>query len=380
MEYEYQKNQRYFAQAANSLEEMTAEEFLELGADDAKAIYRGISFTAHKSALYRILYESRLASRIIAPLFSFSCHSEKYLYQMAAKINWSDFITLDQAFAINTNVADSNIKHSLYASQVMKDAIVDQFREKTGERPNYNQKQPDVRFSLHIHRNFVNIGLDLSLTALHKRGYRVVGAVAPLQETLGAAIIRYSKWNGETPLVDPCCGSGTLLAEAMMHYCHIPAGYFRNFWGVTALPDYDEKLFKTVQSRAKEKIIPLPRGLISGSDISGMAADASRENLSRLPGGENVAITKTDFRYHKSIENSTIVTNLPFGVRLGSSAETVKLYNEFGDFLKHECKGSTAFVLVANKEIGGEIRLRTKRTRKMKNADLESILLKLELY
>ncbi len=250
MEYEYLKNGRYFAQAASSLEEMAADEFIELGADDAKAIYRGISFTAHKSALYRILYESRLASRIIAPLFSFSCHSEKYLNQMAGKIEWSDFLSLEQSFAINSNVADSNIKHSKYAAQVMKDAIVDQFRENTGARPNYNQKEPDVRFSLHIHRNWVNIGLDLSLTSLHKRGYRVVGVTAPLQETLGAAIIKYSKWNGETPFSDPCCGSRTSLIEAMMHYCPIPAGYFKKFWGGTALPEFEGEPLKTVQARS----------------------------------------------------------------------------------------------------------------------------------
>jgi putative N6-adenine-specific DNA methylase len=378
--FEYMKYHRYFAQTANSIEEMAALELSELGAEKVTVGYRGIAFEADKETLYRVLYESRLITRVIAPLINFACHSEKYLYQQVGNINWSDLFSTKQSFAINANVADSNIKNSLYAGQVMKDAIADQFRAKTGERPDYKQKEPDIRFSLHIYRNRVDIGMDVSLTSMHKRGYRVRGGAAPLQETLAAAIIRYTKWDGENPLEDPCCGTGTLIAEALMKYCRIPAGYLRRQWGLSSLPDFDVDLFNKVKDRADAEIRPLPRNLLYGSDISGMACDVTRENLSQLPGGENVKINKRDFHEHSHIINSTIVTNLPYGVRLGNLEETRLLYNDFGDFLKIKCKGSTAYVLIGDKSLAQELRLRANRTRKFKNGDIEALLLKLDLY
>ncbi len=378
--YEYQRYNQYFAQTANYMEDMTSLEFAELGAKEVQPIYRGLSFKADKESLYRILYQSRLATRIIAPLISFDCHSEKYLYSQTGNIDWSEIFSLEESFAINANVSDSKIKHSHYAGQVMKDAIVDQFRKKYDKRPDYDQKEPDVRFSLHIHRNRVNIGLDLSLTSMHKRGYRSRGVLAPLQETLGAAIIRYSKWEGERPLIDPFCGSGTLLAEALMLYCRIPAGYLRKKWGVNHLPDYSERLFKEVVEKANSRIRELPQDLIYGSDVSDMAVERCINNLSVLPYGDRVEVIRKDFRALPPIENSTIITNPPYGVRLGDDSGVKKLYNELGDFFKQKCKGSTAYVLAGNKELASELRLRADRTRRFKNADIETQIVKLKLY
>ena len=378
--YEYIHHGYFFAQTANYLEDMTSLEFAELGASEVKPIYRGLSFKADKESLYRILYQTRLASRIIAPLKSFDCHSDKYLYSQTGNIDWSEIFSNEDSFAINANVSDSKIKHSIYAAQVMKDAIVDQFRKKTGERPNYDQKDPDLRLSLHIHKNHASIGLDLSLTSLHKRGYRLRGVMAPLQETLGAAIIRFSKWDGETPLVDPFCGSGTLLSEGLMHYCRIPAGYLRKKWGLRYLPDYDAKIFDKVVSTAKAGIRPLPEGLISGSDISSDAVFVCRDNLACLPGGEKIKIEIMDFKKHSPIENSTIVTNLPYGVRLGDNAQAKQLYNQLGDYLKNKCKGTTAYIMVGDKNLTKELRLRATRTRRFKNGDLETQLAKLSMY
>ncbi len=378
--YEYQKYNQYFAQTANYMEDMTALEFAELGAKEVQPIYRGLSFKAGKESLYRILYQSRLATRIIAPLISFDCHSEKYLYRQTGNIDWSEIFSLDEAFAINSNVSDSKIKHSHYAGQIMKDAIVDQFRNKFNRRPDYDQKEPDVRLSLHIHRNKVNIGLDLSLTSMHKRGYRSRGVMAPLQETLGAAIIRYSKWNGEVPLIDPFCGSGTLLAEALMHYCNIPAGYLRKKWGVKYLPDFNARVFEDVVATANAQIRELPEGLITGSDVSDIAVERCIGNLAALPYGDRIKVERRDFRAIKAISDSTIVTNPPYGVRLGDNSRVKQLYNELGDFFKQRCKGSTAYVLAGSKSLASELRLRADRTRRFKNADIEVQIVKLKLY
>ncbi|MCK5227335.1 MAG: class I SAM-dependent RNA methyltransferase, partial [Desulfobulbaceae bacterium] len=164
----YQKTNRYFAQIASGLEELGATELSELGATDTKPAFRGIYFDADKETLYRINYMSRLFTTVLAPLLRFDCHSTKYLYKTAKKINWQDLLTLDTTFAISANVTHSRIRHSQYAAQCMKDAIVDLFRDKTGKRPSVDTKDPDVRLNLHVENNKATIYLDTSGGSLHR--------------------------------------------------------------------------------------------------------------------------------------------------------------------------------------------------------------------
>ena len=237
----YQKSDRYFAQIAEGLEDLGRKELQELGARDIKPGYRGFYFSADKDSLYRLSYCSRLLSRVLAPLILFDCHSAKYLYKTACKIDWASLIDLKDTFAVKANVSHSKITHSQYASLRLKDAIVDVFRSNTGERPNVDTKTPDVLFNLYIQNNKATIYLDTSGASLHRRGYRLQSIAAPMQEIVAAAIIRLSAWDGSRPLVDPMCGSGTLLCEAMMHYCRIPAGFLRKKFGLESLPDFDAK-------------------------------------------------------------------------------------------------------------------------------------------
>lgn len=376
---EYQRNGRYFAQIAGSLEKIAAEEFRELGAGNVQTTYRGLSFTAGSTVLYRILYQSRLAMRILAPLISFKCHSEKYLYKTAMDIAWMDIFPPEKSFAINSNVSGSGIKNSLYAGQVLKDAICDVFRDRYKRRPDYNQKRADVRFSLHIRNNWANISLDISGDSLHKRGYRQKAGAAPLQETLAAAMVRLSLWNGEETFCDPFCGSGTILCEALMQYCRIPAGYLRQNWGVFYLPDFDITTWNEVQHQAKTEIRDLPPGLLAGSDVSEYAVKIAKMNCSSFPQGKNIKIEKTDFRRIESLPNMVIVTNPPYGKRLAAgSAE--KLMTELGDFLKNKCQGSRAYILAGSKDIAHHLHLRTKMNKLLKNGDIESRLLRVDLY
>jgi putative N6-adenine-specific DNA methylase len=375
---EYIKTSKYFAQVAGSLEPHAKAELEELGATVLQEVPRGLRFSCDKATLYRILYTSRLLQRVLAPLFSFQCHSEKYLYSQANKaIDWTALFSPELSFGIDSNVSNSHISHSLYAGQLLKDAICDQFREKFGRRPDFKTQGADINLNLHIRENWAAIALDVSGLSMHKRGYRTGANLAPLQETLAAAMVRLSGWKGETPLLDPMCGSGTILAEAMMAYCHIPAGYLREDKGIGFLPDFDSKLWQTIRCEENAKIIPLPKGLISGSDSSPASIVYARENLANLPGGENVSFDICRFQDLEKQAGRCIITNPPYGVRLGNTDSTLILYHELGDFLKQKCPNSEAYILCGSKELVPELHLRAHWKKSLKNGDIDVKLAKI---
>ncbi len=376
----YQKSGRYFAQIAEGLEELAKKELEELGARDIKPGYRGFYFSADKASLYRINYCSRLLSRVLAPLLRFDCHSDKYLYKTASNINWPSLIDLKSTFAVKANVSHSNITHSQYASLRLKDAIVDVFRKKTGKRPDVDTKTPDVLFNLHIQSNKATIYLDTSGGSLHRRGYRRETIMAPMQEIIAAAIIRLSDWNGTRPLVDPMCGSGTLLCEAMMNYCRIPAGYLRKKFGFTALPDFDAKIWAAVKQKEDSRIRDLPHGLISGSDKSEEAIAAARANTQCFAQGANIALSVMSMQNIKSLANSVIVCNPPYGIRLETDENMKDFMKQLGDFLKQRCTGSEAYLYFGNRELIKSIGLKPSRKKILISGGLDGRLVKYRMY
>ncbi|MBU2578030.1 class I SAM-dependent RNA methyltransferase, partial [Patescibacteria group bacterium] len=190
--YQYQKEGRYFAQVADGLKEAGAAELAELGAEDVRPEFSGIYFRADKPTLYRINYQTRLISRCLAPLISFACQDTDTLYQTAKQIEWQDFFEEGNTFAVSGTVSDSVILHSKFAALRLKDAVADYFREKTGQRPDVSARNPDILLNLHIRNDTAVISLDTSGGALHRRGYREETVSAPMQETVAAAIIRFS--------------------------------------------------------------------------------------------------------------------------------------------------------------------------------------------
>lgn len=390
-DYLYQRSSQYFGQLASGVENCGGQELRELGATQVKAGYLGFYFRADQRTLYRIVYHTRIFTRILAPLLAFDCHSSKYLYKTAQNINWTDFLTLTKTFAITANVADSNIRNSQYAGQVLKDAIVDQFREKTGARPNVDTHNPDLQLNLYIHENKARISVDLGGGSLHKRGYRTESVEAPMQETLAAAILRLSEWNGERPLYDPFCGSGTLLCEALMKTSHIPAAYLRKKFGFLRLPDFDAAAWNQVKTQSNEKIAATsssilrdedaaPTHLISGSDINAEAVKAVRINRKMLPGGEEIKVRRADFHDLEGFKNTTIVTNPPYGIRLGNAEETALLLKEFGDFLKQRCTGSSAYIYYGEPTLVKKLGLKPEWKQPLRAGGLDGTLCKYELY
>lgn len=378
--FEYIQSRRFFAQIAGGMEEFGKEELAELGAADIKTAFRGLYFNADNKVLYTVNYQSRLITRLLAPLLTFDCHSTDYLYKTAKAIPWQEIFSADHTFAVYATVSDSKITHSKYASLRLKDAIVDYFRELTGIRPNVEKQYPDIWINLHIEHNRAVISVDTSGGSLHRRGYRKQTGTAPMQETLAAAIIRLTGWEGKKPLIDPMCGSGTLLLEAMMHYCHIPAAYLRQKFGFEFLPDFDRKLWQRVRKNADAKIRELPEDLICGSDISRSAVGQSIRNSQSFPQGRGIPFNTKDYRDIKLVHDSMIVTNPPYGIRMGKGSDLTRFYQELGDFLKQRCQGSTAYIYFGEREYIKNIGLKPTWKIPLVNGALDGRLVKYELY
>ncbi len=379
--FQYQQDRRYFAQISQGFEAQAVQELQELGAARISQAYRGIHFSADPGAFYAINYQSRLISRILAPLVSFRCKDRDELYRATRLLDWPSIFSLDATFGIFANVTGNrNLTHSKFAALCMKDAVVDSFRDRFGRRPDVDGKSPDVWFNLYIEKDHATISLDTSGGALHRRGYRRQTVAAPMQETLAAAIVTLSGWHGECPLYDPMCGSGTLLCEALMHLCGVPSGYLRDEFGIQKLPDFDHRLWRQVKSAADAKIRSLPPGLISGSDVDVRAVRAARTNCELLPGGEGIGLHKAVLNSLDNLENLVILCNPPYGVRLKQEGDLKVFYKQFGDFLKQRCKGSTAFIYFGNREMLKHIGLRPAWKKPMRNAGLDGRLAKFELY
>ena len=378
--FEYQQTNQFFAQVAGGLEELGAEELSQLNARHIQPSFRGIFFEADKAALYQINYFSRFLTRILAPLIRFQCFHTDSLYKKARAIRWADLFSVNHTFAIFANVSNSKITHSQYAALRLKDAIVDNFRQSFQMRPNIDRINPDVWISLHIENNRATISLDTSGGSLHRRGYRTETVEAPMQETVAAAIIRYVEWDGAMPIYDPMCGSGTLLSEALMAYCHIPAGYLRKGFGFEFLPDFDKEIWQSVKQEAEQQIRQLPDRLIAGSDISANAIKAARTNLQNLPGGDKINLQVMGFQDIPNLNNRIIVCNPPYGIRLGKKKDIGKLYKAFGDFLKQNCQGSTAFIYCGNRDLIPQIGLKPSWKKPLENGGLDGRLVKIEIY
>ncbi|KPA14798.1 rRNA (guanine-N(2)-)-methyltransferase [Candidatus Magnetomorum sp. HK-1] len=378
--YQYQKDCSYFAKVPDCLKDAGAEELTELGAEDVRPEFRGIHFRADKPSLYRINYLTRILSRCLAPLISFPCHDTDRLYQKAKQIKWENFFGEGNTFAVSGNVSDSAISHSKYASLRLKDAVADYFKEKTGQRPDVSVRNPDILLDLHIRNDKAVISLDTSCGALHRRGYREETVSAPMQETVAAAIIRLSEWSGSVPLYDPLCGSGTLLCEALMRYSNIPAGIFRNKFGFEFLPDFDSTVWEQIKKEADGYIRELPKNLIGGSDISSEAVRASRTNLMGLHFGNKVIVERADIRNLPSLEGHVIVTNPPYGIRMGGNENLEMFYKNLGDFLKQKCKDSTAYVYFGERKYIKKVGLKTSWKKPIKTGGLDGRLVKYELW
>jgi putative N6-adenine-specific DNA methylase len=380
LKYIYERESRYFAQVAESVKNPALKEIQDLGGKNTQRVFRGIWFEADKSTFYKIVYLSRLVSRVLVPLVEFECKDKDALYKGARTIRWEEFLTPKKTFSIAANVSESQITHSNFAGLRVKDAIADYFRDRTNRRPSVNTQAPWIMINVHVHKDRASISIDAGSGPLHKRGYREARVSAPMQETVAAGIIALSGWHGEAPLLDPMCGSGTLLCEALMHYSRIPAQIFREQFGFERLPDFNARKWEAVKAAADEAIRPLPRGLIRGSDIDEASVEATRTNLMGLHHGGKIDVDLSDFRQLKPVENSVIISNPPYGIRMGKAQNMKLFYNALGRFLKEQCKSCTAYIYFGDPSFIKHLPLAPSWKRDLEIGGLDGKLVKYQLY
>lgn len=375
------ENFNIIATTLAGLEEVLAAELRELDMEYVKVGNRVVTCSGNLRQLYEANLWCRTAIRILKPIRQFKARDEKNLYEQVQQTDWSEFFDLDMTFAIDAVVSHSTFEHSLYVSQLTKDAIVDQFRAKTGARPSVDRIRPDVRLNLHMYDNLVTLSLDSSGDSLHRRGYRLQTNVAPLNEVLAAGIIALSGWDKKSPFIDPMCGSGTFLIEAALMAQNIAPGLFRRDpYGFEKWKDYNESLFEMVWNTAEAKEKRTPQAHIIGYDLDADYIEAARNNIANA-GLENIIqVEQADFFETQAPEGQgVVVMNPPYNERI-QSEDINELYKNIGDTLKNNYQGYDAFVFTGNLEAAKSIGLRTSRRVPLYNGSIECRLLKYELY
>ncbi|MBD5277055.1 MAG: RNA methyltransferase [Bacteroides sp.] len=336
------------AKTFQGLEDVLAEELRGLGAADITIGRRMVAFSGDRELLYRANFCCRTALRILKPFFKFSARDADELYEKAKAYDWSSILSLSKTFSIDTVAYSDEFSHSRFVTYRIKDAIVDWFKDRYGEdkRPGVRLHDADVMINVHISGTDVTLSLDSSGESLHKRGYRVAHTEAPINEVLAAGIIMLSGWNGEVPLVDPMCGSGTFLCEAALIAAGIAPGVFRKRFAFEAWPDFDAELFEKIYNDdSQERDVQVP---IIGADISPKAVDIARANLKSAGVARYVELAVRPIAKWTAEEVPTtpgfVVTNPPYGERI-SADDMDALYTSIGRTLKHEFCGWQAWII-----------------------------------
>lgn len=371
-----------FASCAGGLEPLIVQELAAMGYTDTHPGFRGVTIrNVDMNAIYRINYCSRLVSRVFLPLNTFRCYDARSLYNAALEIEWSKYIPKGATIAIDANVAHPQLTNSLFAAQVVKDAICDQLRDLRGERPSVDTKAPDVQLNLFIHSDRGVISFDTSGTPLHKRGYRQESVPAPLQESIAAALLTMAGYRGDEVLCDPCCGSGTLLIEAALMATHTPPGYLRTVWGFKRLPQYVESEWLKVKREEDAKRIPINSRKFFGIELNRAVAGAARRNL-REAGFKDIEVIQGDFRdVELMVQPNFIIANPPHGNRIYEVESLKGLYRSLGDFMKQKAlKPARGFIFVGGLELTKEVGLAATKRHVVNNSGIDSRLLEFDIY
>ncbi len=330
------------AKTLAGLENVLADEIRALGAESVSVERRAVTFTGDQELLYRANFQLRTAIKILKPIAEFEVNNRDELYDHAKNIPWTDYLALGKSFAIDSTVQSEMFVNSMFASLRVKDAIADQFRERTGKRPSVNADDPDIRINVYLMNNHCILSLDSSGESLHKRGYRIGQGEAPINEVLAAGMILLTGWHGEKDFFDPMCGSGTLLIEAAMIAKGIPPGMYRKSFGFEHWPDFNEELFAEIYNGDYEKEFT---GKIMGSDISSKDIAIARANI------KNASLTKVIELQVKDIldldppsEAGIIITNPPYGERMKPQS-IAELYTAIGNTLKNKFAGFEAWII-----------------------------------
>jgi 23S rRNA (guanine2445-N2)-methyltransferase / 23S rRNA (guanine2069-N7)-methyltransferase len=376
----------FFATAPKGIADLLADELRRLGCDDLKISPSGVAFEGSLAQAYRVCLWSRLANRVLLILQEFPSPDAEALYDGVQRVDWTDHFLSHQTFAVDFSGTSKNIQHTHFGALKVKDAIVDDFRSKTGERPSIRLDSPDIRINLHLQRERATLSLDLSGESLHRRGYRPFAGIAPLKENLAAALLSRANWaeiaaNGGA-LLDPMCGSGTLPIEAALIAGNIAPGLLREKFGFLGWQGHKPHIWQTLRQEATElkelglKKMPKIVGLDADSSIIKQAwENVGKAGLVRYLHFEKRALTDLE----KIAETGLLIANPPYGERLGELSSLKSLYKRLGESLKENFVHWDAAILTSNQELGYALGLRAQKVYSFYNGALPCKLLCFEI-
>ena len=360
-------------------EEILAKELRNLGAGNVEEGVRSVFFEGDTGFMYKANLCLRTAIKIVKPIHSFQVRNENDLYKKIYAMDWFDYLSTSTTFAIDATVNSDNFTHSLYVSQKTKDAIVDKFRDTDGSRPDVDIKFPDVRINIHIQNDQCNVALDSSGRSLHQRGYRTATNIAPINEVLAAGLLLLSGWDGQCDFLDPMCGSGTLLTEAAMIACNIPANINRKEFAFEKWHDFDVDLFEKIVDSSLNRTREFHHRIM-GYDKAPSAVRKAQDNIVNANLSDYITVERKNFfDTEKFTENHLhMVFNPPYGERLDIEMEN--FYTDIGNTLKRNYPGTDAWFITSNLEALKFVGLRPSRKIKVYNSHLESRLVKYVMY
>lgn len=376
-----------FATTPKAMEQILAEELKQLGITDAKLTVAGVAFEGSLEIAYRVCLWSRIANRVLLVLSTFPVLNQEDLYNGVKKINWFEHMKPDDSMAVTFSAKNSKaINNTHFGALKVKDAIVDQMRAKFNKRPDIDTEQPTIRINVYLNGENAQLSLDLSGESLHKRGYRDTQVKAPIKENLAAAILLRAGWpdiakqNGT--LIDPMCGSGTLLVEAAMIAADYAPGLLRTHYGFLGWKKHDAALWQNLLSEAELRrntgIEKLPA--IVGFDKSTQSINAALTHIDNAGLSQKIHVERRDIVDAKPASDwnpGLLVCNPPYGERLGDEDSTSELYRQFGEILKSRFKGWRVALIISNSELGFRLGIRSQKPITLYNGALECTLLRL---
>lgn len=369
-----------FASTARGLEELLKSELDALGAQDLQVVQGGVHYEADDRTMYQSLMWSRLASRILLPLGEFGVYSDLDLYLGVQSVDWPTMFGSDKTFVVHFSGTNDSIRNSQFGALKVKDAIVDSFTRQNLERPNVDREQADIRVNVWLNDGRASIALDLSGSSLHQRGYRQHTGQAPLKETLAAAIVLRSGWEPTTPLIDPMCGSGTLLIEAALIACDRAPGLLRKHWGFTAWSQFNAALWQDVKTEAQNRArtgTAATQARFFGYDNNGRVLEWAQANARRAGVFELFTFGQQDLlKLTNPVDpavHGTVLSNPPYGERLESEPALIALHSQLGRLMKQHFGGWNLSLFSASPELLSCLQLRADRQFKAKNGPLDCV-------
>ena len=367
------------AKTLYGFEPLLAKELRALGAQKIREGVRQVSFEGDSGFLYKANLNLRTALKILKPISQARIKTQQDLYRAVYSVDWPAIFDVETSFALDTSLFSELFNNSLFVTQKAKDAVVDQFRKRSGRRPNVDTREAGVRIQLHLRDDLLSISLDSSGNSLHRRGYRQMTNLAPINEVLAAGLLLHAEYSEHFDLLDPMCGSGTFLIEAAMMACNIPPAINRKSFAFQNWEDYDPDLWETIRAASLNRIRDCSSALV-GYDKAPSAVSKAIENVRNANLEDYIRIEQKDF-FKTEKENQgklQLVCNPPYGERL--RVDGAEFYSKLGDTLKRSYPGTDAWLISSHFEGLKHVGLRPSRKIKVFNGSLEARWLKYEMY